>query len=76
MRTWLIEHRESLNISKRKTAMLIGCTYQYYCFIEAEKRTPSGSMALKIADVLDFEKHNIHWSKLLEPVNKEQINTA
>ena len=55
MRNWLIIARKSKSLTHQQVADLVGVKRQYYGMIENGDRTPSVTIAKKIAEVLDIE---------------------
>jgi DNA-binding XRE family transcriptional regulator len=64
MRRWLIDIRGKQ--SQAQIAKIIGISQQMYSAIENDVRRPSPELAKTIADVMQFEKHNMSWTKFYE----------
>ncbi|MBC1935231.1 helix-turn-helix transcriptional regulator [Listeria grandensis] len=61
MRTWLLNMRIANDLTQEQVALASGIKRSYYTMIELGERTPSVSVAQKIASTLNFE-----WSIFFE----------
>jgi putative transcriptional regulator len=54
-REWLKDIRKELGLTQFEAAKSIGISKSYYNEIEKGKKNPSGSMALRIATLFNFD---------------------
>lgn len=55
MREWLVNLRNQAGLTQEEVAISAGIARTTYAMIEQQKRSPSVSVAMKIANVLKFE---------------------
>jgi putative transcriptional regulator len=53
-REWLIDLRKEKELTQSQIANQVGLSKNHYCNIENGIRTPSGKIALKISEELEF----------------------
>lgn len=61
VRVWLKERRQKANFTQDEIAELAGISRSYYTHIEQGTKTPSVSVAKKIAAIFSF-----HWVRFFE----------
>jgi putative transcriptional regulator len=76
VRKWLLEIRESKDMTHEVVANLTGISRQYYSMIENGERNPSVVVAKRIAEVLGF-----NWIIFFEiqgnkTLHKQKVSTA
>ena len=69
MREWLKLVREQESLTQKTIADMVGIRQSHYSEIENNKANPHPNTAKAIAEVLNFDKHNVSWTKFYE--NKE-----
>lgn len=71
MREWLRSKRTKANFSQSKLSRIVKISQNHYSNIESGNRTPSVSIAKRIAEILDFD-----WTLFYEDSEREGSRPA
>lgn len=71
MREWLRSKRTKANFSQSKLSRIVKISQNHYSNIESGNRTPSVSIAKRIAEILDFD-----WTLFYEDSEQEKSRPA
>lgn len=71
MREWLRSKRTKANFSQSKLSRIVKISQNHYSNIESGNRTPSVSIAKRIAEILDFD-----WTLFYEDSGQEKSKPA
>ena len=71
MREWLRSKRTKANFSQSKLSRIVKISQNHYSNIESGNRTPSVSIAKRIAEILDFD-----WTLFYEDSGQEKSRPA
>jgi putative transcriptional regulator len=76
VRKWLLDIRESKNMTHEGVASLAEISRQYYSMIENGERNPSVAVAKRIADVLGFNWIIFFENKGNKTLLKQRVSSA